>query len=114
MKADGFGNVHLQAVKVPHWVRGSESARIMKPIQKPLNMLGLGGSVATPKDGITATVVVVTDFDELERLGAEKVKGKIVLYDAPWQGYGRTVVLPQHGRLARGQARRGGRRSCAR
>ena len=97
MKADGFGNVHLQAVKVPHWVRGSESARIMKPIQKPLNMLGLGRSVATPRDGITAPVVVVNDFDELERLGAEKVKGKIVLYDAPWQGYGRTVVYRSTG-----------------
>jgi peptidase M28-like protein/PA domain-containing protein len=97
MKADGFGNVHLQAVKVPHWVRGSESARIMKPIQKPLNMLGLGRSVATPREGITATVVVVNDFDELERLGAEKVKGNIVLYDAPWQGYARTVAYRSTG-----------------
>jgi Iap family predicted aminopeptidase len=92
MKADGLENVHLQPVKVPHWVRGAESARIVKPIQRPLNMLGLGRSVGTPKGGLTAPVVVVTDFDELERLGAEKVKGKIVLYDAPWQGYGRTVT----------------------
>src|SRR6185503_6161586 len=92
MKADGLDNVRVQAVKVPHWVRGSESAQIVKPIQKSLNMLGLGRSVATPKGGITASVVVVTDFDELEKLGAEKVKGKIVLYDAPWQGYARTVV----------------------
>jgi carboxypeptidase Q len=92
MKADGLDNVRVQAVKVPHWVRGSESAQIVKPIQKSLNMLGLGRSVATPKGGITAPVVVVTDFDELEKLGAEKVKGKIVLYDESWQGYARTVL----------------------
>jgi carboxypeptidase Q len=92
MKADGLDNVRVQAVKVPHWVRGSESAQIVKPIQKSLNMLGLGRSVATPKGGITAPVVVVTDFDELEKLGAEKVKGKTVLYDESWQGYARTVL----------------------
>jgi len=97
MKADGLDNVRAQAVKVPHWVRGSESAQIVKPIQKPLNMLGLGRSVATPKGGITAPVVVVTDFDELDKLGAETVKGKIVLYDAPWQGYARTVLYRSSG-----------------
>src|SRR6202043_2006604 len=68
MKADGFENVRLQAVKVPHWVRGSESARIVSPIERPLNMLGLGRSVATPRNGITAPVVVVSTFDELEQL----------------------------------------------
>ena len=97
MKADGLDNVRVQAVKVPHWVRGSESAQIVKPLQKPLNMLGLGRSVATPKGGITAPVVVVTDFDELDKLGAETVKGKIVLYDAPWQGYARTVLYRSSG-----------------
>ena len=97
MKADGLANVRVQAVKVPHWVRRGESARVVKPVQKTLNMLGLGRSVATPKDGITAPVVVVTDFDELEKLGAEKVTGKIVLYDAPWQNYARTVVYRSTG-----------------
>ena len=92
MKADGLDNVRTQPVKVPHWVRGSESARVVKPIQKPLNMLGLGRSVGTPPGGITAPVVVVGNFDELDRLGEEKVKGKIVLYDMPWQGYGQTVT----------------------
>lgn len=97
MKADGLENVRMQPVKVPHWVRGSESARVVKPIERPLNMLGLGRSIATPKAGITAPVVVVNDFDELERLGAQKVKGKIVLYDMPWQGYASTVTYRSAG-----------------
>lgn len=92
MKTDGLANVRTQPVKVPHWVRGSESARVVKPIQRTLSMLGLGRSVGTPRGGITAPVVVVGNFDELDRLGEEKVKGRIVLYDMPWQGYGQTVT----------------------
>jgi hypothetical protein len=96
MKADGLENVRTQPVKVPHWVRGSESAQVVKPVQRTLNMLGLGRSIATPKDGITAQVVVVNDFAELDRVGAG-VKGKIVLYDMPWQGYGPTVMYRNFG-----------------
>ena len=92
MKADGLENVRMQPVKVPHWVRGRESARIVEPIDRQLNMLGLGSSIATPADGITASVVVVGSFDELEALGEAKVKGKIVVYDVEWKGYGATNV----------------------
>jgi carboxypeptidase Q len=59
MKADGLVNVATPAVKVPHWVRGSESGSMLEPVARPLNMLGLGGSVATPKKGITAEVLPV-------------------------------------------------------
>ena len=97
MKADGLVNVRTQPVKVPHWIRGNESAHVVRPIQRPLNMLGLGRSIATPKDGITARVVVVGSFDELESLGADKVKGSIVLYDMPWQDYTRTVMFRNAG-----------------
>jgi hypothetical protein len=91
MRADGLENVRLQPVKVPHWVRGREYAMVVAPVERPLAMLGLGGSIATPPEGITAPVVVVQSFEELEALGREKVAGKIVLYDVPWQGYGPTV-----------------------
>ena len=53
MKADGLDNVHGEDVMVPHWVRGEESAEILEPSRHELPMLGLGGSVATPKEGIT-------------------------------------------------------------
>jgi hypothetical protein len=90
MKTDGLDNVRTQPVKVPHWIRGAESADVVRPVQKRLNMLGLGRSVATPAGGITAPAVVVGSFEELDRLGAQNVKGKIVVYDMPWQGYGQT------------------------
>ena len=97
MKADGLENVRTQPVKVPHWVRGRESAQIVAPTERPIGMLGLGGSVATPPDGITASVVVVGTFAELDDLGADKVKGKIVLYDMRWEGYGQSVTYRNAG-----------------
>src|SRR4051812_25873264 len=48
MKRDGLSNVRTIPVKVPHWVRGAESAKLMAPDQRPLHMLGLGNSVGTP------------------------------------------------------------------
>jgi hypothetical protein len=78
-------------VKVPHWVRGQESARMVAPVERSLSILGLGGSVGTPEGGITAPVVAVTSFEELEQLERADVEGKIVLYAVPWMGYGKTV-----------------------
>ena len=92
MRREGLDNVQTPPMKVPHWVRGRESAEMIAPVQVPLAMLGLGGSVGTPPDGITAEVVAVSSFDELEKLGEAAVKGKIVLFNPVWQGYGRTVV----------------------
>jgi hypothetical protein len=91
MRREGLSNVQTPLVKVPNWVRGQESARLVEPVDAPVAMLGLGGSVGTPPKGITADVIAVSTFDELDALGAEKVRGKIVLYNAPWQGYGKTV-----------------------
>ncbi len=97
MKNAGLANVRTIPVKVPHWVRGRESAEMLEPVQKPLFMLGLGGSIATPPDGITADVVAVSTFDELERLGRGAVEGKIVLFDAPFVSYGQTVLYRSNG-----------------
>lgn len=80
MKADGHENVRAERVMVPHWERGAESAEMTAPYRKPLAMIGLGGTVATPKQGVSGEVVVVTSFEHLASLGAA-VKGKIVLYD---------------------------------
>src|SRR5258706_9533196 len=45
-------------------------------------LTALGGSVATPSEGLTAEVVVVNNFDELTALGRNGVAGKIVLFNA--------------------------------
>ena len=92
MKRDGLENVSTPAVKVPHWVRGREEATLIAPVHHTLTMLGLGGSVATPPDGITAQVVSVDTFDALNALGREKIAGKIVLFNVPYEGYGKTVT----------------------
>jgi len=97
MKAAGLSNVRVIPVKVPHWVRGAESARMLAPLDKPLHMLGLGMSIATPPGGITADVVAVSSFDELAKLGRDKIQGKIVVYNEPYTGYGPTRVYRSTG-----------------
>ena len=84
-KLENFGvdKVWLQSVMVPHWERGSvETAEIVKENGtngKSLNILSLGGSVATTENGITANVIEVKNFTELKERQNE-VKGKIVFF----------------------------------
>ncbi len=109
LKDDGF-DVHTEAVMVPHWVRGAEDGDILGPNGRPLHLLGLGGSVATPKGGITAPVVVVHDWAELAAK-RDAVKGAIVLYDVPmpaWTletgpGYGKVVEYRTQGAMRAGK-----------
>lgn len=81
--------VTLQPVKVPHWVRGAESAELVNYAGRPAGLsqkvvlAALGGSGATPATGITAEVIVLHSFDELKARAAE-VKGRIVLFDVPF------------------------------
>ncbi|WP_128912533.1 M20/M25/M40 family metallo-hydrolase [Granulicella sibirica] len=88
MRKAGLENVKVQPVMVPRWVRGNESGAIVGPVTKPLHMLGLGMSVGTPKEGITAQVVFVRSFEALDAMTPEQVKGKIVLFNPGWHGYG--------------------------
>ena len=80
--------VKLEKVIVPHWARGVETGELtqfpgMAPgtIQK-IVLTALGGSVATPPEGVIGPVVVANNFEELNALGQDKVKGKIVLFNA--------------------------------
>ncbi len=86
MRKDGQENVHREKVMVPHWVRGRESVTMIEPRKETLVMLGLGGSVGTPPEGITAPVIVVSGKDELEKIG-EAARGKIVLFNNPMPPY---------------------------
>ena len=79
--------VHLEEVKVRHWVRGTETGELVQYVgQVPgstqrLALAALGGSSATASTGITADVIVVNSFEELARLGRDRVAGKIVLFN---------------------------------
>ncbi|HEX6647980.1 MAG TPA: M28 family metallopeptidase [Pyrinomonadaceae bacterium] len=96
MKRDGLENVRGEKVMVPHWVRGEESLELLTPVSRKLTMLGLGNSIGTPAEGITGEAVVVRSFSELEQLG-ERVRGKIVVYNAPFVDYGTTVLYRLQG-----------------
>ena len=103
MKKDGFDRVYTEPVMVTHWVRGAESAELIRPRVRKLNILGLGKSVGTPPGGITAPVLVVKDFADL-RAHAAQAKGKIIVYDFafdstlhPFVAYGNAVQYRAYG-----------------
>ncbi|AGY59834.1 M20/M25/M40 family metallo-hydrolase [Gloeobacter kilaueensis] len=101
--------VRLEKVSVPHWVRGVEAGTLTRyagqvpGTSQKLALTALGGSVATPAAGLEAEVVVVQSFDALVALGREKVAGKIVLFNRPFdrqmaaqgqagEAYGQAVI----------------------
>ena len=101
--------VKLEKVMVPHWVRGEEQGALteysgMAPsTSQKIVLTALGGSVPTPREGLTAEVIVVNNFEELQALGREHVAGKIVLFNAKFdkqlvengyagQAYGQAVA----------------------
>ncbi len=117
MQADGLQNVRLVPCMVPHWERGDVAElEIVAPAEaagERLPILALGGSVATPPAGVTAEIVEVKSWEQLDQRAAE-VQGRIVFYNRPMDpelfaygaAYGRAV--DQRGRGAIEAARRGG------
>ncbi len=85
----GLDKVWLQPVMVPKWTRGlpPEYAYIETApgITTRADICALGGSVATPDGGIKAEVIEVQGIEDLEKLGREKIEGKIVFYNRPMQ-----------------------------
>ena len=103
LKAEGFDSVFTQDVTVPHWIRGAESCRMTAPVARDMAILGLGGSIGTPAGGIEAEVVSVRDFEEL-RARADEVAGKIVLFNAEYESYSRTVAYRFNGAVEAAKA----------
>ena len=97
----GADTVWLQKVPVPHWERGREECTLISSSlgNADLSIAALGFSAGTSEYGLTASVIEVREFNELEVLGAEKVKGKIVFFNRPvdntlintFAGYGGAV-----------------------
>ncbi len=83
----GLDSVWLQPVMVPHWVRGeAEQVRVTgSPKYGTFDMkaLALGGSVGTAPRGISAEVVEVKTWEELDKLNERGIRGKIVFYNRP-------------------------------
>ncbi len=87
MQAIGLSNARLEPVDVPRWERGEVERLEWFPERSGpsqlIECLALGGSPGTPPEGLQAGVVAVRSFEELARLG-DKVRGKIVLMDRPF------------------------------
>lgn len=83
MEKFGFDKVFLQDVMVPHWERGQkEHATIIAGNERiPVNISALGNSVATGAQGVQGEVIEVHQVDDLDKLGREKVEGKIVFFN---------------------------------
>jgi carboxypeptidase Q len=96
MKKDGLENVRTEPVKVPHWVRGQESAEIILPHPRPLVMLGLGNSIGTPAEGVEGDVIVVHSYEELDA-ARDRIKGRIVVFNVPFTTYSETVQFRSAG-----------------
>lgn len=117
MERLGFDRVWLEPVMVPHWVRGDKEEAMVYPAKRrmlmPVKVAALGGSIATPKEGVMGEIVEVRSFDELHTLGAA-AKGKIIFFNRPmdrtqintFAAYGGAV--DQRGRGAIEAARMGG------
>jgi carboxypeptidase Q len=85
LKQAGAEKVYLQKAMIPHWVRGGkdEAALVSGKSKQSLSVIALGNSVSTPAGGITAPMILIHDFDELEKRKTE-IKGKIVFYNHPF------------------------------
>ncbi len=102
MQKMGADTVYLQECMVPHWVRGEkETAYItgMDGKKMSLDICALGNSVGTGNKGLSAELVEVTSFKQLDELGEKGIKGKIVYFNVrfnpshiePWKGYDETT-----------------------
>ena len=85
METLGFDKVYLQEVMVPKWVRGEKEIAYIQDNSTKIKVpiCALGGSIATPKNGLTAEVIEIHSFEEMKALGVDKIKGKIVFYNRP-------------------------------
>jgi carboxypeptidase Q len=86
MRALGL-DVRLEPVTVRHWVRGKEEAELVaypgqvEGTKQKILVTTLGNTVATPDQGITAPILVMDSFEQLDELPPDQVKGKIVLFN---------------------------------
>lgn len=110
MEELGFQNVRKEPVQVLHWTRGpiEEACYSVNEEKKKagLHICALGGSVATPEEGVTAEIVEVKSFEELKAL-ENVVRNKIVFSNRPMDrtltnpgnAYGRAVEQRSRGAI---------------
>ncbi|WP_395344280.1 M20/M25/M40 family metallo-hydrolase [Ningiella sp. W23] len=81
----GFDKVYKQPVRVRNWERGFADAKTLSPFEQPLVISALGGSIATPGDGIQAKVLMFEDLESLSKASPGSVEGNIVFLNTRMQ-----------------------------
>jgi hypothetical protein len=111
LQALGFANVHVEPFPITAWARGPESAVLTAPYAASLAIIGLGGAVPTPPEGIEGEAVVFHAYADLLAAAPGSLNGKIVVVTQAMtrtqdgSGYGAANVLRRSG--ASEAARRG-------
>ena len=86
LKEAGADTVYLQPCMVPHWIRGEKEkgyVQLANGAKRNLKLTSLGNSIGTGKKGVSASVIEVKSFAELDALGSTIIKGKIVFLNFP-------------------------------
>ena len=107
----GFSNVRVESFPLTGWSRGAESATLTAPYEAGLAILGLGGSVPTPPEGIEAEAVVFHAYADLLAAPVGSLTGKIVIVTQPMtrtqEGMGYGAANPMRRSGASEAAKRG-------
>lgn len=105
----GFDKVYKEPVQVPIWERGEAKAKIISPVEQPLVITALGGSIATPVTGIRARIARFDSLEALQQANPDDIKGKIAFIDQKTErhitgeGYGKSVGGRSKGAVAAAQ-----------
>jgi len=81
LRALGFANVRVEPFDVPLWRRGIERAEILSPFPQPLVVTALGGSVATPPEGVRGEIAAFSSLEALQAVPENSLRGRIVFID---------------------------------
>jgi hypothetical protein len=83
LTALGFANVHVEPFPMTAWLRGPESAEIVEPHRQTLAIIGLGGSVPTPPDGVEGEIALFHTYADLLAAPPGSLTGKIAVVTQP-------------------------------
>jgi carboxypeptidase Q len=103
LRALGFENVRIEEFPLLVWTRGEERGEIVAPYAQPLAVTMLGGSPATPPDGLEAEAVLFHTWQDLMDAPAGSLTGRIavLLHETPrtqtGSGYGSTSAMRFNG-----------------
>ena len=107
----GFQNVHVEPFPITAWIRGPEDAEIVSPHPQKLAILGLGGSVPTPPEGVEGEIALFHSYADLLAAPPGSLAGKIAVVTQPMprstQGTGYGALNPVRRQGPSEAARRG-------